>query len=283
MTPFDRSVLNLSGFLSWLSRRKAARAIASHFPQRTRARLWAASYDMFEDSAEQFYAEVYLKHILDTIQVGRKLRVLDLGCGHGRFAIPIAALGHEVTAFDANEVALARAREHAEQQGVSVDFRLADFWLEKFGTYDVLLAIESLNGTLDELERFLPFAFGHLDNGGLMILAVRTQYYQAATLLKARDYDGALRVTTDTAKTRWLEPHELRATLLSAGYEVLDTVGIGVISGLEFDPLGFLANPAKLTANEKHVLEQIELKFGSQNEVAGCARYILAIAKKTGG
>ena len=47
-------------------------------------------------------------------------RVLDLACGHGRHAIPLAARGLRVTATDLSETMLARAQREAAARGVSV-------------------------------------------------------------------------------------------------------------------------------------------------------------------
>jgi len=240
---------------------------------------------MFDEPAEQFYAQIYLKHINDairTLQQDRKLSILDLGCGHGRLAIPLAAIGHKVTALDSNEVALARARKHAAQQGVSVEFRLGDLWSERLGSYDVLLAIESLDVTREKLERFLSIGRGHLVKGGLMIFSLRTRYYQTTLLLKAGDYEGALTANSATGKANCGQSEELGAILLSAGYEVHSIVGVGVVSGLEFDPFGGIANPAVLPFQKRRILEQIELSLGALNEVAGCARYLLVIARARG-
>ena len=116
-----------------------------------------------------------------------------------------------------------------------------------------------------------------------MIFAIRTRYYQTTLRIKARDYTGALAANVATGKTKWLESEELRAILVSQGYEAHRIVGVGVVSGLEFDPFGVIANPAHLTINERLVLEEIELDLGTLNEVAGCARYLLVVAKLVRG
>lgn len=54
---------------------------------------------------------------------GRALAVAD---GEGRNSVWLARRGLDVTAFDFAENALAKARELARQQGVTVDFRQAD-------------------------------------------------------------------------------------------------------------------------------------------------------------
>jgi len=51
---------------------------------------------------------------------------LDLGCGEGADAIWLARQGWQVTGVDVSDVALDRARQHADAAGVQVEFVLDD-------------------------------------------------------------------------------------------------------------------------------------------------------------
>ncbi len=53
-------------------------------------------------------------------------RVLDLACGHGRHAIPLAERGFLVTGYDLSETFLERARGEAKARGVYVRWRQGD-------------------------------------------------------------------------------------------------------------------------------------------------------------
>ncbi len=53
-------------------------------------------------------------------------RVLEIGCGEGKDAVFLAQNGYLVTAFDAAETGLEKARSLAEHHGVQVDFFQAD-------------------------------------------------------------------------------------------------------------------------------------------------------------
>jgi SAM-dependent methyltransferase len=53
-------------------------------------------------------------------------RALDVGCGEGADAIWLARRGWTVTAIDVSEVAVSRAREAAEREGVAVEWRRGD-------------------------------------------------------------------------------------------------------------------------------------------------------------
>ena len=46
--------------------------------------------------------------------------ILELGCGTGRVAIPLAQDGHEVVGLDRSEAMLARAERHARREGVNL-------------------------------------------------------------------------------------------------------------------------------------------------------------------
>src|SRR5437868_12685355 len=52
-------------------------------------------------------------------------RAIDIGCGGGLLAEPLARLGATVTAIDAAPEAIAVARAHAEAQGLAIDYRTA--------------------------------------------------------------------------------------------------------------------------------------------------------------
>ena len=51
------------------------------------------------------------------------LRLLDIGCGGGLVAEPMARLGAEVTGADAAEENIEVARVHAAQSDLSIDYR----------------------------------------------------------------------------------------------------------------------------------------------------------------
>jgi len=53
-------------------------------------------------------------------------RVLDVGCGEGADAIWLAQRGWTVTAIDISDVAVSRAREAAQLNGVAVDWVCGD-------------------------------------------------------------------------------------------------------------------------------------------------------------
>ncbi len=71
-------------------------------------------------------------------------RVLDAGCGTGVLAMDLARRGAQVVAIDLSPTLVDHARELAEAQGLSIDFRSGDMLDPALGSFDYLIAMDSL-------------------------------------------------------------------------------------------------------------------------------------------
>src|SRR2546427_9467293 len=58
--------------------------------------------------------------IVNLLALPQGSRILDLCCGHGRHAIPLAQHGYQITGLDLSERLLERAEAEAEAQGVNI-------------------------------------------------------------------------------------------------------------------------------------------------------------------
>ena len=67
--------------------------------------------------------------------------VLELGCGTGRVAIPLAQDGHDVVGLDRSEAMLARAERHARREGVTLRLVEGDMRSFSFSEAFALIAI----------------------------------------------------------------------------------------------------------------------------------------------
>ncbi len=161
------------------------------------------------------------------------MRIVDVGCGGGLAAEPMARLGAEVTGLDAAAESLAVARAHAEAQGLEIDYReeTAEAAAGRGARFDVVLALEIVEHVAD-VPAFLAALAGLLRPGGMAILSTlnRTPESFAAAIVGAEWLLRWLpRGTHDWRK--FPSPAELEAALAAAGLEVVD------LKGMAPDPL----------------------------------------------
>jgi len=102
----------------------------------------------------------------------KELSLLDIGCGGGLLAEPLAKQGADVTAIDASEKNIKVASLHATQSGVPVDYLHTS--VEALATegrqFDVVLNMEVVEHVAD-IESFMQAACQCVKPGGLMVLA----------------------------------------------------------------------------------------------------------------
>ncbi len=122
--------------------------------------------------------------------------VIDLGCGPGRVAIPLARRGHRVVGVDAQPGYLARARAWAEREGLALDLRLGDMAaLALDRAFDAAIcAFTSFGYFADRREdlRVLESAWRALRPGGRFLLetAHRDGVVRLLPVQEARLADG---------------------------------------------------------------------------------------------
>jgi 2-polyprenyl-6-hydroxyphenyl methylase / 3-demethylubiquinone-9 3-methyltransferase len=100
------------------------------------------------------------------------LRILDIGCGGGILCEPLARLGAAVTGADPAEKNIAAAKVHAEQSGLSVDYRAttAEALADAGERFDIVLAMEVVEHVAD-VKLFVARCAEMVKPGGLMIAA----------------------------------------------------------------------------------------------------------------
>ena len=151
---------------------------------------------------------------------------LDVGCGAGLLAEPLARLGARVTAIDAAPELIEAAKAHAAGQGLSIDYRAVGVELLE-AHYDLVTAMEVVEHVA-EPQGFIDDLAARLAPGGLLILSTpnRTAWSKLLTITLAEGFGRIPKGTHDFEK--FIDPEAMRALLAEAGLEVIDFEGIAM-------------------------------------------------------
>jgi SAM-dependent methyltransferase len=178
-------------------------------------------------------------------------RLLDVGCGFGRHAIPLALRGHRVTGVDRSAALLGAAGTISEKLGAEVDWRPGDMRdLGGLGPFDACLCLYTAFGYFSDAEnarvlaglreRLVPdgLLLLHLDNPLALLPDLPREDWSEAPRGVRRErhaYDalsGRLvsqrrlllgpgrQLVLPESSVRLYAPHELRALLVASGFAV---------------------------------------------------------------
>ena len=151
---------------------------------------------------------------------------LDVGCGAGLLAEPLARMGAKVTAVDAAPECIEVARAHAAGQGLTIDYRPTG--VESVGgRFDLVTAMEVIEHVADP-QQFIDSLAKRLAPGGLMILSTpnRTAWSKLLTITLAEGFGQIPRGTHDFDK--FIDPDTMRGLLAKTGLECIDFEGIAL-------------------------------------------------------
>ena len=150
---------------------------------------------------------------------------IDVGCGAGLLAEPLARMGGQVTGVDAAPENIAVARSHAVGQGLEIDYFAGELAALPPATFDLVTAMEVVEHVTDPAA-FIAGLAARLAPGGLMILSTPNRTMLSKLLLvEAAERVGAVpRGTHDW--DQFLKPEELTKLLEDAGLEVVDRTGL---------------------------------------------------------
>jgi 2-polyprenyl-6-hydroxyphenyl methylase / 3-demethylubiquinone-9 3-methyltransferase len=157
-------------------------------------------------------------------------RALDMGCGAGLVAEPLARMGAAVTGVDAAPENIGAARAHAERSGLTIDYRAGDIAVIADERFDLVTSLEVIEHVADP-RSFVAGLAAVLAPGGLLILSTpnRTPWSRFAMIGIGETFGQIPRGTHDWDS--FITPDELTAMLTAAGLEVVETQGFG------WDPL----------------------------------------------
>ena len=179
------------------------------------------------DMRAPFVIEEIQQHF-NTVSL-KGLRILDIGCGAGLLAERMAKQGATVTGIDVAAKNIGIAWQHAQAQGLIIDYRCgAVEALKDVDDFDVVLNMEVIEHVSD-LPLFMSRTCDLTGTGGLMFLATinRTWFSWLTTIVGAEYILGWLPRGTHTWQ-RYVTPEEAELSLQRGGLSVLSRTGVGM-------------------------------------------------------
>lgn len=163
------------------------------------------------------------------------LRILDIGCGGGLLAEPMARLGGVVVGADAAPGNIPVAQIHAQQSGLDIDYRhiTAEALAQAGEQFDVVLNMEVVEHVADT-QGFLTACQQLLKPGGIMLCSTinrNPKSFMMAIVGAEVIMRWLPRGTHDWNK--FITPDELFELIRGAGLEPVDR------KGFVFNPLGW--------------------------------------------
>jgi len=258
--------------------RKVLRVVADYDPD---------YYDMYANTNEAFFAQLYLERILQRAEaagIRPPATVLEAGCQAGRLVVPFAKLGFTVTGIDTSGYALRRAQEHVREAGVQATFVRGNLitvltehpeW-----QFDLVVCAEVVYLS-PQYRHMLGVLAKAVRPGGLLCVSHRPKLYYLLEALRQYDVEAAESILSrsegpfrDSAYYNWQTPEELRA--------LYEAMGLQSISLHPIDRVAWLCgmDVSRLTPVQQGQVQELERRW-PRDEQSG--RYILVIASRPDG
>ena len=165
--------------------------------------------------------------LLENLDLHPSSKILDIGCGGGLLAEPMARLGGTVTGIDATPQAIDAARTHAAQSGLDIDYRCvtAEALAETGAVFDVIYASEVIEHVTDR-RLFAASIAAMLAPGGTVVITTINRTLASLALAKvALEYIFRLVPAGTHDPARFVKPSELRAEFAASGIVLDDMTG----------------------------------------------------------
>jgi len=149
---------------------------------------------------------------------------LDVGCGAGLLAEPLARLGAKVTGIDASPEVISVAREHSAAMGLEIDYRAGDIQ-QLGGKFDLITCMEVIEHVADPAA-FIRALARRLAANGLLIMSTpnATGLSKFLMITIGEGLGQNPRGTHDFDK--FIAPDRLKVLLSDSGLSCIDVEGI---------------------------------------------------------
>ncbi len=152
-------------------------------------------------------------------------RALDVGCGAGLLAEPLARLGAAVTAVDAAQENIAAARAHAEAGGLAIDYRHGELAAMGLTGFDLVTSMEVIEHVADKAA-FIAGLVATVAEDGLLVISTPNRTAASRLLLVGAAETVGMVPKGTHHWADFITPLELNDLLAEAGFAMGNPKGI---------------------------------------------------------
>tara|TARA_Y100001970_G_C13928110_1_gene696833 strand:+ start:69 stop:803 length:735 start_codon:yes stop_codon:yes gene_type:complete len=177
----------------------------------------------------KYITEVYknTKNIKKGNQIFQDIDILDLGCGGGLIAEPLARLGSNVTGIDFVKQNIEVAKLHAKVSKLNIKYIHQNLNILKLNKkFDIILVLEVLEH-LDNWEKLILNLKKNLKKNGLLIISTinRNIFSKIFAIFFAENILGWIPKNTHNYD-KLIKPEELNKILLKSNFNIVNKCGL---------------------------------------------------------
>ena len=161
------------------------------------------------------------------------LRILDIGCGGGLVAEPMARMGAQVVGVDASARNVEVARVHAWQGGLDIDYRsgTAESLQAAGERFDAVLSLEVVEHVADPAAFLASCAALVAPGGALMVATINRTPQAFALAIVGAEYVLRWLPRGTHRWSKFVRPSEVAAALRPTGLDLRE------FAGMSYNPL----------------------------------------------
>jgi 2-polyprenyl-6-hydroxyphenyl methylase/3-demethylubiquinone-9 3-methyltransferase len=159
------------------------------------------------------------------------LKIIDVGCGGGLVAEPMARMGADMVAIDASEKNIAIAKIHAEKSGLAINYQaIAIEDLDKEEKFDVILLLEIIEHVSNPEELIKNASLLLKENGLIFIATINRNLKSFLSAIIGAEYILRwLDIGTHNFK-KFLKPSEINK--IAANHQLV----LNELKGIKYNP-----------------------------------------------
>jgi len=129
-------------------------------------------------------------------QFPKKGKVLDVGCGQGRDAVPIAGMGYSVVGIDNSKVGIDQMNQIAKTKNLDLSGKIADIYtFDQYQEFDVILLDSMFHFAKKDKKKELSLIqkiVNEVSRDVIIIICIQDSGKKVDTLNQALDLHGSL-------------------------------------------------------------------------------------------